>query len=318
MRRVHAVSSILISIVVPVFNVQDELDRCVKSLLGQTHHNIEVILVDDGSTDACPELCDAYGETDPRVNVIHKVNGGLSSARNAGLRKASGEWVLYVDSDDYILPDACERLLETAESCDCEFVASDAVREFDGGREHMQHHSLKDGKCYSARDFILKAVKACEWYAPACFNMYKRDFLIKNGLFFYEGILHEDMEMQPRVFLAANSIAYCAYPFYRYVDRATSIMNSSKIEGRASSMELVYSDWKRRYDSIEDPDLRKVLEGHLAKCYLRSCCELGQVLDVPGATRSFLLKSSLNVREIIKAVVSSLSSSAYLRIGAGK
>lgn len=81
MQLVLAMSSTLISIVVPVFNVQDELNRCVESLLNQTHRNIEVILVDDGSTDACPSLCDAYGKTDSRVNVIHKANNGLSSAR---------------------------------------------------------------------------------------------------------------------------------------------------------------------------------------------------------------------------------------------
>lgn len=312
---VLAMSSTLISIVVPVFNVQDELNRCVESLLNQTHRNIEVILVDDGSTDACPSLCDAYGKTDSRVNVIHKANNGLSSARNAGLREAMGEWILYVDSDDYIESNACERLLAIAESCDCEIVASDAVRVFGGGREHMQHRSLKDGKCYSARDFIMKTVKACEWYAPACFNMYKRTFLISNNLYFYEGILHEDMEMQPRVFLAASRIAYCACPFYRYVDRSTSIMNSSKIEMRASSMELIYSDWKRRFDSVEDSDLRKILDGHLAKCYLHSCCELGQVLDVPEVGKGFLLASALNPKELAKALLFSVAPIVYLRLG---
>ena len=93
---------IKISIIVPVYKVEHELDRCVKSLLGQTYKNIEIILVDDGSPDCCPKMCDEFARKDNRVKVVHKRNGGLSDARNAGLKVASGEYVLYVDSYDYI------------------------------------------------------------------------------------------------------------------------------------------------------------------------------------------------------------------------
>lgn len=91
-----------ISIVVPIYNVEKELDRCLQSLLRQTYKNIEIILVDDGSPDRCPLLCDEYAQKDSRVRVIHKKNGGLSDARNVGLQATTGEYVLYIDSDDYI------------------------------------------------------------------------------------------------------------------------------------------------------------------------------------------------------------------------
>ena len=100
-----------VSIVVPVYNVEKYLKRCVESLLNQTYSNIEIILVDDGSSDHCPVLCDNYAKKDDRVIVIHKKNGGLSDARNCGLLKASGEYILYVDSDDYIERDSCEKLI---------------------------------------------------------------------------------------------------------------------------------------------------------------------------------------------------------------
>lgn len=304
-----------ISIIVPVYNVEHELSRCVDSILNQSYTNIEVILVDDGSTDRCPSICDAFVMKDRRVRVIHKPNGGLSSARNAGLREASGEWILYVDSDDYILNDSCERLIAVGAKYDCDIVSADAIREFNGGREYMVHGSLADGKCYPSRDFIIKTVKPCEWYAPAWLNLYKRSFLIENNLFFVEGLLHEDMEMQPRVFLAAKTVAYCAYPFYRYVDRAFSIMNASKVDERVTAMEWIYSNWKSKFEAIEDGELARALNGHLAKCYLHSCCEFGHVLTVAGITNVYLLNSSLNAKEFIKAIFFSIVPSIYIKVG---
>ena len=156
-----------ISIIVPVYNVEHELSRCVDSILNQSYTNIEVILVDDGSTDRCPSICDAFVMKDRRVRVIHKPNGGLSSARNAGLREASGEWILYVDSDDYILNDSCERLIAVGAKYDCDIVSADAIREFNGGREYMVHGSLADGKCYPSRDFIIKTAPP-EWKGQYC------------------------------------------------------------------------------------------------------------------------------------------------------
>lgn len=304
-----------ISIIVPVYNVEHELSRCVDSILNQSYTNIEVILVDDGSTDRCPSICDAFVMKDRRVRVIHKPNGGLSSARNAGLREASGEWILYVDSDDYILNDSCERLIAVGAKYDCDIVSADAIREFNGGREYMVHGSLADGKCYPSRDFIIKTVKPCEWYAPAWLNLYKRSFLIENNLFFVEGLLHEDMEMQPRVFLAAKTVAYCAYPFYRYVDRASSIMNASKVDERVTAMEWIYSNWKSKFEAIEDGELARALNGHLAKCYLHSCCEFGHVLTVAGITNVYLLNSSLNAKEFIKAIFFAVVPSIYIKVG---
>lgn len=304
-----------ISVVVPVYNVEHELSRCVDSILVQSYANIEVILVDDGSTDGCPSMCDAYEKMDSRVRVIHKSNGGLSSARNAGLSCATGEWILYVDSDDYILNDSCERLIAVGAKYDCDIVSADAIREFNGGQEYMVHGSLADGECYPSRDFILKTVKPCEWYAPACFNLYKRSFLIENNLFFVEGLLHEDLEMQPRVFLAAKTVAYCAYPFYRYVDRASSIMNASKVDERVTAIEWIYSNWKSEFEAIEDRELARALNGHLAKCYLHSCCEFGHVLTVPGITNFYLLNSSLNAKEFIKAIFFAIAPSLYMKVG---
>ena len=100
----------LISVVVPIYNVEKYLERCVESLRSQTYENLEIILVDDGSPDGCPAICDAYVKKDARIQVIHQVNAGLSRARNAGIDIAGGEYIAFVDSDDYVAPDFIESL----------------------------------------------------------------------------------------------------------------------------------------------------------------------------------------------------------------
>ena len=111
-----------ISVVVPVYKVEPYLDRCVESILAQTVTDLEIILVDDGSPDSCPAMCDAWAAREPRIRVIHKPNGGLSSARNAGVDAARGAYIGFVDSDDYILPDMYRRLLAAIREHDAELA----------------------------------------------------------------------------------------------------------------------------------------------------------------------------------------------------
>lgn len=115
----------LVSIIIPVYKVEKELGRCVDSVLCQTLGDIEVILVDDGSPDDCPRICDDYALADSRVKVVHKQNGGLSDARNFGLAEATGDYIMFVDSDDSIELDACERLLRLATDSHADIVLGD-------------------------------------------------------------------------------------------------------------------------------------------------------------------------------------------------
>lgn len=308
----------LISIVIPVYNVEGEFTRCLDSVLGQTYGNLEVILVDDGSTDGSGLLCDEAASRDGRVKVIHKENGGLSSARNTGLRTATGDWLLYVDSDDAIMPDACEALLDTGRKSKADLVMGDAVHETSDGKEAMSHDCLEPGTLYTARDGIIKLIKNHEFYAPACFNMYKPFLLKKNNLFFAEGILHEDMEMQPRLFLSMASIAYSGRTFYRYIDRSTSIMNASDAARRRRDLSRIYASWKTCFDSVGDPDLQRALYGYLCKCYLHSCLELGPIdLGSNGINSSFLFRYGLDVKEKAKAMVYGLSPRLWAKMGGG-
>lgn len=305
-----------ISIVVPVYNVRNEIGRCLESIRQQSYDDLEVILVDDGSTDGSSQLCDEYASKDSRFSVIHKTNGGLSSARNAGLRVATGEWLLYVDSDDAIMPDACEGFMEAARKSHAEIILGDAVHETLEGQELMLHDCLEPMQDFDAKTVIIKLIEKHQFYAPAWLNLYKTVNLKHNNLFFAEGILHEDMEMQPRLFLSAHNISYTGKVFYRYIDRSTSIMNASKASERMSALRSIYRDWKRCFDAVVDADLRKALYGHLAKCYLHSCCELGDIdLREEGITLRFLFNNGLNVKERAKALVYGVAPSLWTKIG---
>lgn len=296
-----------ISIIVPVYKVENELDRCVRSLLNQTHQNIEIILVDDGSPDRCPELCDGYAVEDQRVKVIHKKNGGLSDARNAGLREATGDYIMYVDSDDYIDLDSCQRFIKAIEKEAVDIVAGGAVKESSDDREEMLHTSTPEGKIYSSGYFIKKSIRAHQWYAPAPFNIYKRDFLIKNELYFKVGRYFEDMEMLPRVFLAAEKISCIDGIFYHYIVRKESIMTSETNPKKEKDSIQNLTEWKERFDQISDRGLRKCLYGMFVKCYLHECRTYA-IKDwlIAGTGFWFSLKYGLDIKEKVKGIFFSL------------
>lgn len=302
----------LVSVIVPVYKVEDELGRCVDSVLSQSLSDIEVILVDDGSPDGCPRICDEYALKDPRVTVVHKDNGGLSDARNCGLDKATGDYVMFVDSDDYIEPDSCERLYRSAVDSDADMVLGDW--RVSPGPDRPDHYAaLEGGKAYSSRDFILAALKAGEWYPCACFMFCRRSLFNDNGLKFAVGLLHEDMEMQPRVFLAARTVVCVKYKFYNYIKRPGSIMKSSNGPKRAASMQEIFGRWKGQFDDVGDPELRDALYGYLAKCYLHTCRELGlrHGLDVLGVDKRFLFEHGANQKEKVKALLFAASPRLY-------
>ena len=311
-----------ISIIVPVYNVERELPRCVDSLVGQTYKDIEVVLVDDGSEDGCPALCDGYAAADGRVRVVHKENGGLSDARNAGRRAATGDYVLYVDSDDWIERDACERLARVALATGADLVAFEGVQELPGEDVPMSRTGFADGEVCATRDFVARSIATREWHAPAWLYMYSSHMYGHaaskgDALYFKKGILHEDMEMQPRLFSMVDSVAYCAGPLYHYVEREGSIVTSEWTQRRLDDMRSIFAGWKVAYESVEDEGYREALLGHFAKCWLATCRVSGRpdALRIEGMGWRYLFKHGLDLKEKAKALLFGLSPSLYVGVG---
>lgn len=223
-----------ISIIVPVYNVERYLNQCVESILAQTFTDFELILVDDGSPDNCPALCDAWAKKDPRIWVIHKENGGLSDARNAGMEIAKGEWYLFVDSDDTITPDTAERLYQAAITRGCEIAVCNMVRVYDDGTTEPFYHPVSEPTVWDGaqRFETLKQPSVC--------NKLFRAELFEN-VRFPKGKYYEDTFIYHILSYRASRIALTGHEGYYYLSRQESILGQPRYTDRYFDMaEAVY------------------------------------------------------------------------------
>jgi len=301
-----------ISIIVPVYKVENVLPRCVESLINQTYKNIEIILVDDGSPDNCPIICDEYAKKDKRIQVIHRENGGLSEARNSGLASVSGQYILFVDSDDYIELDTCEKFIDALKDDMPDIVVGDYIEERENKAIPHVHKEIETEKLYSAESYLQKAIDNEEMRIEAWLNLYKTSFWKGNGFLFRKNILHEDMQLMPQVFLSAKQIQYVNHPFYHYIIREGSIMNQNNREKRYQNVMEIYSEWKVLIDRIKNETLKATFSCFLAKCFMCSCAQLKvKKPDYSIISKKYLLKYSKNKKELLKAILFIVSPRIY-------
>ena len=205
----------IISVIVPIYGVEAYLERCVDSLLRQSMRNIEIILIDDGLRDACGEICDRYAAHDPRVRVVHQENAGLSAARNAGLELAQGEWIMFVDSDDWVEPDFCRLPYEAALAHGADLVIFGNTYHRKDGKiieKHIEEGALgrEESVAYTAKRSIVIWNK-----------LYHRSLF--HGIRFPESYIYEDSFATPKLVHAARSVYRLDACLYHYVYRADSI-----------------------------------------------------------------------------------------------
>lgn len=260
----------VMSVIVPVYKVEDCLAICVESIMLQTLSNIEIILVNDGSPDECPRMCDNYADVDPRVMVIHKENGGLSQARNVGLRAAKGRYVLFVDSDDYIVANSCEQLAAAALKGNLDIVCADAVRTEGINVSYLERAKESEGVVMTGREFLEVQLFHKSMHMPVCLNLYNRDFLLRNSLFFKEGILHEDEQWTPRVFLKAERVQYVKLRFYNYVIRVGSITKGTQRTKNGKDLVDTCFELDSMIKSLDDSPLKLLMNEYIAMLYLHA------------------------------------------------
>lgn len=298
------------SIIVPIYKVEAYLDKCVKSLINQTYNDIEIILIDDGSPDNCPNLCDEYAQKDSRIKVVHKENGGLSDARNAGLKVATGDYVVFVDSDDYIETDACEKFLKYTKS-NCDIVIGDALAE--GGNVNLSH--ISSCETMTGKEYLLKAHKAKKASMAAWLNIYKRDFLLNNKLSFKKGILHEDEEFTPRAFLAAQTVVCSGIRFYHYIIRENSIMTAQDKRKNAKDLYSTCLELEKIYNELDDKELKMYLKDSLVGKYL-NMFQVGRLYQYGKEYfhKGFVLKNACYTKTRLKAMLYIISPRCYYKI----
>lgn len=214
-----------ISVIVPVYRVEPYLRQCVDSILSQTFTDFELILVDDGSPDNCGAICDEYALEDSRVRVIHKQNGGLSDARNAGIDMAKGEFLTFIDSDDLVAPEYLNRLYHSIKSSAAEIAICNMLPFKDSSNPQIEEQNSNDSKrIISGRDACL-SIYRMDGTVPimAWGKLYKSSLF--NGIRYPVGLIHEDDATTPKLFYLANKIAQIGDKLYLYRSRADSIMS---------------------------------------------------------------------------------------------
>lgn len=214
-----------LSIIVPVYNVEDYLDRCLNSIINQNFVDYELILVDDGSTDSSGLICDNYEKKDPRIIVIHKKNGGLSSARNAGLDIARGEYIGFVDSDDWISPSMYESLITMCENFDLDLAVCGVQICYDEIEKNHNYYSTPKDNIMNKEE-ALKALFSYHYFGEEAWNkVYKKELF--TTLRYPEGKIHEDTYCICDILDKCSKIGYSKEIGYFYYQRQDSIMNKS-------------------------------------------------------------------------------------------
>lgn len=224
----------LISVIVPVYKVEKYLGRCIESLINQTYTRLEIILVDDGSTDKCSQLCDEWSGKDARIKSVHKRNGGLSDARNAGMPLAAGEYISFIDSDDYVSNDYFEVMLNTLVSENSDIVECSVVKFYEDNHFEEYHDDLK-ATSYSAVDGLSGLIAEEPFHQHVWNKMYKADITL--GIPFPFGKLNEDEFWTYQIFGRANRVTKINKTMYFYFQRAESIMGEAYNLRRLDALE---------------------------------------------------------------------------------
>lgn len=239
----------LVSVIIPIYNVECYLDRCLKSVINQTYKNLQIILVDDGSPDKCGEKCDYYAKQDNRIEVIHKINGGLSDARNVGIDNALGEWIVFVDSDDYISPQFVEILYDCAIKSECDIVQCKYDR-FSDEIFEKKYNECSHINIIKSKDHLHNIDTATN---TAVWNKIYRKTLFEKIRFPY-GKIHEDVATTFKLVYLAKKICSIDYELYHYFINPNSI-TTSKIKN--NKVDLIDAYWEQVSYYMNNYDCRE-------------------------------------------------------------
>lgn len=262
----------LISVIVPVYNVEKYIRRCVDSILQQTHENLEIILVDDGSVDSSGVICDEFDRSDRRVKVVHKENGGLSSARNAGLDVSTGDYIGFVDGDDYIKPDMYKKLLIGLQDYSGDYSTGGMIEKSMSGGETVRGCKDEGIIIQNKREAFVDYLTDMRYnLSSVCCKLFKRELI--DTARFTEGIIGEDIDFMYRLIERVNRVVCINTPVYYYFHREKSITTSFITE--------------RSFDMIRTSDRmdKFFMERHTDLMWIATVARLRYILDIRRQTK---------------------------------
>lgn len=287
----------LISVIVPIYNVEDYLDECVISIINQSYNNLEIILVDDGSTDGSGQLCDAWADKDERIKVIHKANGGLSDARNAGMEIATGDMIGFVDSDDYISEDMYYRMINAIEQSGSTVALCSVTSETDEINHEIQVGA--DCEFFSGRDLVNKTVfkEVPDLSYSVWKYIFKRDVI--SDACFPVGKYYEDVLFIINAIWYLDKVAYLKDKLYYYRLRQDSItgvkISSKHVDDMLTYVAGVLEFYKNNGTELENKRAKgAMLKDLLAYKWL--CHMDSSMAEEEGKILSFIKERNLSIR----------------------
>ena len=294
-----------LSVIIPIFKVEDYLERCVLSVINQDYRNIEIILVDDGSPDRCPQICDTLALTDDRIVVIHKPNGGLSSARNTGIDAARGEYLAFLDSDDQWAKGKLGIIMELLEETEADMLIYNSVNLYSDGtlrRASCPPYMKRGVSTYQIEVLYPLLIENGNLQEQAGTHIIRHDYLTSNGLYFKEGLLGEDTEWMMRALRRIKSVAVTDTPLQIYTaGRIGAITSSITTKNIQDLIDIIR---KSIYYHSSNLQIRKY---ELAHCSYLWATALGLFSFVADADKHHIkqqlkmLKSKLNLQDHPKA-----------------
>ena len=258
----------LVSIIIPVYNVEEYLRECVDSVINQTYKNLEIILVDDGSTDSSGRICDEYAATDNRITVIHQKNAGQSSARNNGLSIATGKYIYFPDSDDYIEINSIEKLIEKTVSDNADFVYFDAVsflQTIDNKLDKQTYLRNKEYPTGNGLKVLESLIINNDYHCSIPLMFFKKSFFEYSQLKLLSGFIYEDMLFGFQAYCEAKTVAHLNEALYFRRYRSNSTMTSNKTKKHFISIKKIFSE------TVHYSNEKNILSTPLASGYVARC-----------------------------------------------
>lgn len=232
-----------LSIIVPIYNIENYIEECVNSIIRQDYHNYELLLIDDGSTDDSGIKCDEIGKNDNRIKVIHKTNGGLSDARNTGIDNSSGEYIMFIDGDDYLYDEKClSKIVKCLEENNSDVIQYKMVYYYENKNKYVYNSDLifleKNKKQYLE---ILN--KNGQISVSACDKVIKRSIIKKNNIYFEKGLLSEDVKWSYHLYLVTKSITTLNENVYVYRQQRENSISTTRSEKNAHDLFKIITYW---------------------------------------------------------------------------
>ena len=322
---------VLLSIIIPVYNVSEYIVPCLENILGKYEDIVEIILVDDGSTDQSGTIIDQYEKNHKNVRAYHKVNGGLSDARNYGFLRAKGNYVFFYDSDDFVTESFLETVVNLLNTDTVDALLWDADIYDESGQllkidsSYYHHRGLEEQLIYTGSELIEEQLDDHNDYVTTVWSgLYSRELLIHNNLWFEKDLLHEDEMWTQKVLLACNRVRYIKSPFYCYRRRQNSIMNPTgkNYSKNIEALIYIFSYLPLYYDlKVKDKEFKKKLKGNTTKRFLHMIGKY-QLVKYPGlmtrVDRRKLLCDANTIKDKLRALILFINMRLYCRLARQK